>query len=123
MNLNNFLPSRTPSPPGSRYEEDYDNQTHPLTSTSMRSDGKYEHGMDRVSSPDNGGFPKLPNNEKDRNILLEFTNEMLITNKKNNEEIIIMGDMNIVKNEQWDKSPPKITKKRLVKHRKINKSV
>ncbi|OMJ28410.1 hypothetical protein AYI69_g2116 [Smittium culicis] len=40
MNLNNFLPSRTPSPPGSRYEEDYDNQTHPLTSTLMYFDGE-----------------------------------------------------------------------------------
>ncbi|OMJ28034.1 hypothetical protein AYI69_g2504 [Smittium culicis] len=60
MKLNNFLPSRTPSPPWSRYEEDYDNQTHPLTSTSMRSDGEYEHGMDRGSSLHNGSFPKIP---------------------------------------------------------------
>ncbi|OMJ19648.1 hypothetical protein AYI70_g4598 [Smittium culicis] len=58
MKINNILPSCTPSQRGSRYEEDYDNQTHPPTSTSMRSDEEYEHGMDRRSSPHNGGFPK-----------------------------------------------------------------
>ncbi|OMJ20765.1 hypothetical protein AYI70_g3900 [Smittium culicis] len=59
MNLNNFLPSRTPSPPGSRYKEDYDNNTHPIASTSMRSDGDYEHGMDRGNSSHNCGFLKI----------------------------------------------------------------
>ncbi|OMJ27260.1 hypothetical protein AYI69_g3304 [Smittium culicis] len=62
MNVYNFLhalPCCTPSPPGSWYEEDYENQTFPLPSTSKRSNGEYEDGMDRVNSSHDGSFPTL----------------------------------------------------------------